>query len=118
MGQVNPPVLAKHFGLLMMGVLALIILNVVALVFGGQLNAMPAVRIVLGLVGLAIIVFLIIQIVPTTNALGWGTAATVVCCILMFVPCISLITLLVINQAAVKALKAAGYKVGLMGAKT
>lgn len=40
----------------------------------------------------------------------------VLCAILGFLPCIGLVTLLVVNGTATGILKSAGYKVGLMGA--
>ncbi len=46
----------------------------------------------------------------------YGTIMGVVCTILLFFPCISLITLLVVVSRASKDLQKAGYKVGLMGA--
>ncbi len=109
--------LARSFRTLMWGILLLIILNVAAGIV--QAKGAQDLGVSLGLLGasLCIGIFLVIQVIRVTKALGWGTVATVLCSIAMFIPCISLITLLVINQASVKVLKAAGYKVGLMGAK-
>jgi hypothetical protein len=44
-----------------------------------------------------------------------GTAVAVICAILMFMPCISLITLLIVNQKATGFLQSQGIKVGFMG---
>jgi hypothetical protein len=46
----------------------------------------------------------------------YNVAAGIVCAILMIVPCISLLTLLVVNGKATSYLQARGVKVGLMGA--
>ena len=45
--------------------------------------------------------------------LGWGIAMGV----LTFIPCVGLITLLIINSKATATLKSKGIKVGLLGAK-
>lgn len=52
------------------------------------------------------------------RGLGWNVAITVVCLILMFVPIIGLLTLLILNQKATTALRAAGLHVGLLGVRT
>ncbi len=46
----------------------------------------------------------------------YDTGPAILCALLMFVPCISLITLLVVNQKATAYLQEHGVKVGFMGA--
>lgn len=70
----------------------------------------------LGLLALAAIALGIIGIVNLAKGLGKSTGLTVVFVILMFVPCVSLIMLLILNSEATKELQRAGYRVGLMGA--
>lgn len=44
---------------------------------------------------------------------GWGWAVVVI--VLMLIPLVNLLTLLAVNQRAVRRLKEAGFTVGLMG---
>ncbi|HUE71023.1 MAG TPA: hypothetical protein VMP01_09050 [Pirellulaceae bacterium] len=46
----------------------------------------------------------------------YSAASGVLCAILMLIPCVSLITLLVLNSRATSVLQQGGVKVGLMGA--
>ena len=113
MGTVDHIALANNFKYLMWVILAVIAMNVGSFLVKQQ--PMPVQLMFLG-VALVITILLIIMVVKTTDALGWSTGGKVGAAICMFIPCVSLIMLIVINSAAVKALKAAGYKVGLMGA--
>lgn len=45
----------------------------------------------------------------------YSTGMAVVCAVLMFVPCVSLITLLIVNQSATKFLQQHGVQVGFFG---
>lgn len=49
--------------------------------------------------------------------MGYTTGAKIGLVVLMVVPLVNLITLLIINARATKTLRAAGFKVGLLGAK-
>jgi len=51
------------------------------------------------------------------GGLGYSTAVKILLVVLLLVPLVGLITLLVLNSRATKALQAAGYKVGLLGAR-
>ncbi len=51
------------------------------------------------------------------KALQLSTVASVLYLIAMFIPLVSLICLLILNGRATRALKEAGIRVGLMGAK-
>lgn len=61
-----------------------------------------------GIAALVFVVLLAIRIYSTGTAILLG--------ILMFIPCVALVTLLVINQAATKMLTENGIKVGFLGA--
>jgi len=75
-----------------------------------------AVHPLLGLLALGAIALGIVGIITLAKGLGKSTGLTVVFVILMFVPCVSLIMLLILNSEATKELQSAGYRVGLMGA--
>jgi len=70
---------------------------------------------VLGIAGLAVGIASIVAVVRLANVLH-GTGVAVLCAILMFVPCLNLLTLLVLNSGATSRLRKAGYRVGLLGA--
>lgn len=69
------------------------------------------------LVGIVAVVMSVVGIFRLASGLGYSTGAKVVLVILVLMPLINLITLLVLNSRATKALRAAGYKVGLLGAR-
>lgn len=50
------------------------------------------------------------------SGLGFSMATRVILMVLMFVPLVGLIVLLVLNSKATAKLRAAGYRVGLLGA--
>jgi hypothetical protein len=70
-----------------------------------------------GLVGIVAIVMSLVGMFRLASGLGYSVAARIVLVILLLVPVIGLITLLVLNSRATKALRGAGYKVGLLGAR-
>ncbi|MFI4882189.1 MAG: hypothetical protein ACIAQU_06350 [Phycisphaerales bacterium JB064] len=125
----NIPDVAKYQKLLIWLILAQIILILAAVgigvssgMAGQQPGATPGAAqtggvLIIQLVSFAVSIASIVVIVLLTGALGWSVVGRVVAALLMFCPIISLITLLVINSKATNALKAAGYKVGLMGAR-
>ena len=65
---------------------------------------------------LAALIFFIFCMVRVAKSLHYATIAIVLFVICAFFPCINLITLLFLNSRAVKVLKQAGYRVGLLGA--
>ena len=69
-----------------------------------------------GLLAIASLVLSIMGILRISEGLGYGTGTKVLLFVLMFVPLVGLITLLVLNSKATSRLRAAGYKVGLLGA--
>ena len=66
---------------------------------------------------LACLVFAIIGAVRLLRGLDAHVAMCVVVAIFMIVPLFNLIAMLILSMRATRALKAAGYKVGLMGAR-
>jgi hypothetical protein len=70
-----------------------------------------------GLLAIVAIVMSLIGMFRLASGLGYSTGAKVLLVILLLIPLIGLITLLVLNSRATKALKAAGYTVGLLGAQ-
>ena len=63
-----------------------------------------------------VIIASICFIAKLTSALKYNVGVTVISCIAMFVPLLSLIVLLVLNSKATAILKEHGVKVGLFGA--
>ncbi len=61
-------------------------------------------------------VLAVVGVLKMATGLGLSPVVKILVVILMFVPCISLLTLLILNQKATTILKEAGYKVGLLGA--
>jgi len=70
-----------------------------------------------GLVGIIAIAMSLVGILHLASGLGYSISAKIVLVILILVPLVGLITLLVLNSRATKVLRAAGYKVGLLGAR-
>ena len=80
----------------------------------GQGQADLVIRMGILAVALAIAVFAMVAIFLLANEL-YNAGIGVLCAILMIVPCISLITLLVVNGKATGYLQQNGVKVGFMG---
>lgn len=82
--------------------------------------AAMAVRAAFGPVGLVVwVAALIMGLVGSFRlcaSLGYSTVAKVILMVLMVVPLIGLLVLLVLNRQATAKLRAAGYRVGLLGA--
>ena len=76
----------------------------------------------IGLGGIAIYVMIPLVLVAMffvfklAQALNYSMVVAILCCILLVVPLVSLITMLVLNGKATKILKENGIKVGLFGA--
>jgi len=90
--------------------LANILLNV-AFVVGLR---SPPVMIVIFLCAMVIVVFTILSVFLLAKEVT-NIGIAILCAILMFIPCISLLILLVINQRATSYLQGHGIKVGFMG---
>lgn len=79
------------------------------------LNEVLIGRIVVGLFALGVVLAGAYFAVMMAKALH-STAVAVICGILLLVPCVGLLTLLVLNSQATSRLKQAGINVGLLGA--
>jgi len=75
----------------------------------------PGGPILAGVVAVAVILTGAVFAVQMARAL-YSTAVAVVCAILLLIPCVGLLTLLLLNGRATQRLTAAGLKVGLLGA--
>ena len=71
----------------------------------------------LPLVGIAAITLAILGLVRVTSGLGNPTSSLIIFIVLVFVPLVGLLMLVVVNARATRALRAAGYQVGLLGAR-
>ena len=69
------------------------------------------------LVDIVAIVMSLVGMFRLASGLGYSTGSKIGLVILLLVPLVGLITLLVLNSHATKALRGAGYKVGLLGAR-
>jgi hypothetical protein len=88
-----------------------ILVNIAALI------ARVAVGDIWALVALGSAVLAIAGVLRLAKGLGYSTGVKVLLVIAIFLPLVSLITLVVLSARANEALKAGGYKVGLLGAK-
>jgi hypothetical membrane protein len=62
------------------------------------------------------LVLALVGLFRLASGLGYSTPIRVLLAVCMFLPLVNLITLLVLSSKATRALRDAGYKVGLMGA--
>lgn len=69
------------------------------------------------LLSLTALVIAIIGVVKLANGLGINIAVIILCCVLLFIPLVNLITLFILSSKATRLLAANGYKVGIGGAK-
>ncbi len=103
---------AKYQQWVIYSILANIGINIASMAARGQ---DLVVALAIGAVALVILVLIIASIGLLANEL-MGIGLAIVCGFLMIVPCISLITLLVVNGKATSFLQQHGVKVGFMGA--
>jgi hypothetical protein len=96
-------------------------INMVVLLYIGTgmlsraIGGIPGAQILIGLIALGVIIAGAIYAIRMANSL-WGTGAAVACAISLLIPCVGLLTLLVLNSRATVRLRAAGFKVGILGA--
>ena len=74
----------------------------------------PVLSLLLSLIAL---VLAIVGVAKLASGLGINIAVIILCCMLLFIPLINLITLFVLSSKATHLLQANGYKVGIGGAK-
>ena len=106
-----------------------ITLLLITYLIGGVLIAFPApipsmralINLLLALVSIATnvgaIVLAILGVIRVARAFGYSTGMKVLFCVLLFLPLVSLLVLLYLNDKATTALKNAGYTVGLLGVR-
>jgi hypothetical protein len=70
-----------------------------------------------GLISLIALPLALIGLVRLCGGLGYSLLVKILLVILMFVPIVNLVTLLILNSRATSSLRAAGYTVGLLGAR-
>ena len=100
--------LAKGQRALLLGVLADIVLAILWWV-------VPSLFLLLGFAELVVTIVMILNSWRVAKALGWSTVGGIIACVLLFFPCLSLITLLVLICKATKELRQYGLRVGLLG---
>lgn len=95
-------------------------INIVVLAYFGSglltsaIRSIPGGQYVIGLVAVAVIGAGAFYAVRMASALH-GTGIAVLCAILLLIPCVGLLTLLVLNSQATAELRKAGLHVGLLG---
>jgi hypothetical protein len=68
-------------------------------------------------ISLAATVVAIVAAARLSSALGSGIAMRVFYCLAMIIPIINLVVMLILSSRSTRALRAGGYKVGLLGAR-
>jgi hypothetical protein len=66
---------------------------------------------------MALAVYSLLGVVRLSAGLGKSRTATILCMVLTFVPLVSVLTWIVLSVQATRALRAAGWRVGLFGAR-
>lgn len=107
---------AKYQRWVLLSVLANVVaLTVLMLSFFQVISMPPSAHVMFGYAGLAITTLMIVSAFQLSNQF-YRDAIAVICALAMWLPGVSLIVLLIINQKATTYLKQQGIKVGLMGA--
>lgn len=112
MSDIDIPTVARTQRWILLAVLANVLANIV-LLLAPQAVALPLFLALL-LVGAAVIVCLVFLM----RALQRPIVSIVLASLAQFIPLVSLLVLLVVNQRATKTLKGAGIRVGLLGARS
>ena len=94
------------------GMLICLLVNVLCLI-GNRAGLGPVVLVVMILQVVAALYF----VFNLATSLKYSNAVAVLCCILMFIPLLCLLTMGILSGKATKILKENGIKVGLLGAK-
>lgn len=108
--------IARYQRLVIFALLANIGLNIVSFAARGAMGGQGGIifSLVILVAALAVIAFSITSMFLLANTLH-NPIVGVLCACLMIIPCVSLITLLIINQQATTFLTSRGVKVGFMG---
>lgn len=94
-----------------------VLLQFVAGGVNGAFQDHPMVRPIAVIAAFVFAIMAIIGAVRLSRALGSHIVTTILVAILMIVPLVNLVTMLVLSMRATRALRKAGVRVGLMGAK-
>ncbi len=108
---------AKYQRWLNLIILSYIALIVVVAVVTAVVGESDVINLVLGLAYFALGLTSLVVVFSLAKALHDITGA-VVCIALMFMPCVNLLTMVVLSSTATSRLKKAGIKVGLLGANS
>lgn len=94
----------------------MILYSIAIYIFGLLLSAvLPEFIIGIGLIGAMVLG--VVGFFRLTKGLGYSTGKKILLFILLLIPLVSLITLVLLSGKATEKLRAAGYKVGLLGAQ-
>jgi hypothetical protein len=88
-----------------------ILLNLLCLVVKGTAGDVAGLA-----AGIVATVVALVGLFRLASGMGYAVGWRVLLAVLMVIPLIGLITLVILNSRATKALRAGGYKVGLLGA--
>jgi len=69
------------------------------------------------LLGIVAIVLAIVGLLKLASGLGYSVGVKILLIVLAFIPLINILMLVMVNARATSALRAAGYTVGLLGAR-
>lgn len=83
---------------------------------GSAEGTLAGILLLRAVVGIAATVMAIVGLLRVASGLKYSAAVQVLVVLLLFVPLVSLLTLLYVNEKATAALRQAGYRVGLLGA--
>ena len=102
---------AKYQRAVILAIVANLVLNIVAM---ASREFPPAALLMLLFLMLCIVAIMIASVFFLSREL-YSIGIAVFCALLMFIPCVSLITLLIVNQKATTFLQQNGLKVGFFG---
>jgi hypothetical protein len=72
-------------------------------------------QLLVGVIAVGVVISGVVFAVRMASALH-GTGIAILCAVLLFVPCVGLLVLLVLNSQATRELRKVGLRVGLLGA--
>ena len=92
------------------------LINLAMLVYVATVILVVSVHDAFGVLGLVTLALAIMGLVRLATGLGFSTAVKVLLVVVVFIPLAGFLTLAIMSGRATPPLKAAGYKVGLLGA--
>ena len=108
----DPDRVAKGYRVLMFAFVVL----VVAVILDMNMTAGSGTRLLSYTLTLTFLIVSIVGSVMICRALGYSIVAVIACAIAMFIPLVDLLVMLLLAQRAMKVMRAAGYKIGFIGA--